>query len=70
LFTPPTDISIKNDVGELRISMAQSGQTVKITRSWKLFHDVINSENMDEFREMIVAWENVNYRKIVLKKKS
>ena len=69
LFTPPVEISIKNDLGDLYISISQSGQTVKIDRSWTLFHDVITSDMMDEFKEMILAWENVNYRKVALKKK-
>lgn len=68
LFTPPVDISIKNDLGELKISIIQSGQNVKIKRSWDLYKDVISSDKMDEFKEMIIVWENVNYRKIVLKK--
>ncbi len=68
LFTPPVDISIKNEIGELVINISQSGSKIEIERSWELFSDVISSEMMDEFREMIVAWEKVDYRKIVLKK--
>ncbi len=69
LFTPPVDISIKNDLGDLEISISQSGSTVKIERSWELYKDVISPDMMDEFREMILAWENADYRKIVLMKK-
>jgi hypothetical protein len=69
LFTPPADINIKNDLGKLKISISQSGQTVKIERSLELYHDVITSDKMDEFHDLILAWENVNMRKIVLKKR-
>ena len=67
LFTPETEISIKNDLGELEISISQSGTKVKVERSWELYKDVISSDLMDEFKEMIVTWEKVDYRKIVLK---
>ena len=63
------DIDIKNDLGELEINISQSGPTVKIERSWEILKDVISSDLMDEFKVMILAWEKVDYRKIVLKKK-
>jgi hypothetical protein len=69
LFTPPVDLEIKNIQGELKIHISQSGQTVNIVRFYENSHDVITSDNMDEFRSMLLAWENVNWRKIVLKKK-
>jgi hypothetical protein len=67
LFTPPVDLEIKNVLGELKIHISQAGQTVTIERSYENSHDVITSDNMDEFRSMIAAWENVNWRKIVIK---
>jgi hypothetical protein len=69
LFTPPVDLEIKNMLGELKINISQSGQTVTIIRSYENSHDVITSDNLDEFRSMLTAWENVNWRKIVIKKK-
>jgi hypothetical protein len=69
LFSPPVDISIKNDLGHLEISISQSGSTVKIKRSWELYKDVISPDLMDEFKEMILEWEKADYRKIVLMKK-
>ena len=69
LFTPPVDLEITNNVGELKIHISQSGQTVTIIRSYQMLKDVVSSENMDEFRSMLTAWENVNWRKIVLVKK-
>jgi hypothetical protein len=68
LFTPPVDLDIKNDLGELKIHISQSGQTVTIIRSYQNLKDVISSDNMDEFRSMLTAWENANWRKIVLRK--
>jgi hypothetical protein len=70
LFTPPADLEIKNVLGELKIHISQSGQTISIIRSWEHSHDVITSDNLDEFREMIIAWENTNWRKIVIRKKT
>jgi hypothetical protein len=69
LFTPPVDINIKNDLGELEISISQSGSTVKIERSWEIYKDVISSDLMDEFKEMILAWEKADYRRIAIKAK-
>ena len=69
LFTPPVEIDLTNDLGELNISIAQSGSTIKAKRSFELYKDVISSEMMGEFKEMIVAWERVDYRKIVIKKR-
>jgi hypothetical protein len=63
------DISIKNDLGELIISISQSGSTVKIEHSFELYKDVISSEMMDKIREMIVAWEKGDYRKIAIRTK-
>ena len=68
LFTPSTEINIKNDVGEINISISQSGSKVKIKRSFELFKDVISSDKMEEFKEMIVAWEKGDWRKLILKK--
>jgi hypothetical protein len=69
MFTPPVDINIKNDLGELKISISQSGSTVKIERSWELYKDVISSDKMNDFKKMILSWEKVDYRKIVIMKK-
>ena len=69
LFTPPADLEIKNALGELKIHISQSGQTVNIVRSWEHSHDVITGDNLDEFRQLIVAWENASLRKIVFRKK-
>jgi 3-dehydroquinate dehydratase len=67
LFTPPVDLEIQNDLGELKIHISQSGQTVTIIRSYHNLKDVISSDNMDEFQSMLTAWENANWRKIVVK---
>lgn len=67
LFTPSTEINIKNDIGELMINISQSGSKVTVERSFVLYKDVISSDKMKEFKGMIVAWEKVDYRKIILK---
>jgi hypothetical protein len=67
LFTPPVEINIKNDLGELVINISQSGSTVKIERSWEIYKDVVTADLMDEFKEMILAWEKADYKKIVIK---
>lgn len=66
LFTPATKIDLKNDLGELKISFSQSGSEVKVVRSFKLYKDVIASDQMDEFKEMIIAWEKTDFRKIII----
>ena len=40
LFTPPVDLEIKNDLGELKIHISQSGRTVTIIRSYQNLKDV------------------------------
>jgi hypothetical protein len=69
LYTPPVDLNFKNDLGELKISISQSGSTVKVERSFELYKDVISSDKMNSFKEMIIVWEKVDYRKIVISKK-
>jgi len=67
LFTPPVDIYIKNILGVLSIKISQNGQEITVYREFELSHDVVTSDNMDELKSMIKAWENPNWRKIVLK---
>jgi hypothetical protein len=67
MFTPPVDLTFKNVLGDLHISISQKGNVITVKRSWEHSHDVITSENMDEFKEMIRAWENASWRRIVLK---
>lgn len=67
MFTPPVDMTFKNVLGDLHISISQKGNVITIKRSWEHSHDVITSDNMDEFKEMIKAWEDPRWRKIVLK---
>lgn len=70
MVTPPMDLTFKNILGDLHISISQKGNVITIKRSWEHSHDVITSDNLDDFREMIKAWENPNWRKIVLKASS
>lgn len=67
MVTPPVSLVIKNALGDLEISVQQKGKIVTVKRSWEHSHEVITSDNMDEFREMIVAWERPDWRRIVLK---
>jgi hypothetical protein len=67
MFTPPVDLTFKNVLGDLHISISQKGNIITVKRSWEHSHDVITSANMDEFKEMIKAWENASWRRIVLK---
>jgi hypothetical protein len=69
MFTPSTEVLIKNDLGMLNVNITQSGSMVKVERSWELYKDVVTSDLMDEFKEMILAWVKDDYRKIVLMKK-
>jgi hypothetical protein len=70
LFTPPVEVKIKNALGDLEINISQSGSNVIVERSWEMYKDVVTSDQMNAFREMILAWEKAEYRKIVLQKKS
>ena len=69
LFIPPGNINIKNDLGQMELSISQSGSTVKVGRTWELYKDVITSDKLEEFKEMILAWEKQEFRQIVVKKK-
>jgi hypothetical protein len=70
MFTPPVDLTFKNVLGDLHISISQKGNVITVKRSWEQSPDVITSDNMDEFREMVKAWEETKWRKIVLKASS
>jgi hypothetical protein len=67
LFTPPVDVYFKNVLGVLSIKISQKGQEITVYREFELSHDVVTSDNMDELKSMIKAWENSNWRKIVIK---
>lgn len=66
LVTPPADVVIKNDLGQMEITWVQNDKTLSIHRSWRLLSDVITAENMDKFREMTVAWERPDWRKVLV----
>lgn len=68
LLTPPVSLVINNALGDMEISIQQKGKTVTVKRSWEHSHEVITSDNMDDFREMIIAWERTDWRKILIKK--
>jgi hypothetical protein len=70
MVTPPMDMTFKNVLGDLHISISQKGNIITVKRSWEHSHDVITADNLDEFREMIKAWEDPRWRKIVLKASS
>lgn len=62
----PASIVINNSLGDLEISIRQEGNTIKIKRFWDLTRDVISDQDLDNFRKMIEAWENPNWRKVVV----
>ena len=69
LVTPPADFFVKNTLGDMEIKIMQRGKTVTIKRSWELQSNIISTEDMEKFREMVVAWERPDWRKIVVRVK-
>jgi hypothetical protein len=67
LLNPVTDLVINNALGDLEISIRQEGNTIRIKRFWDLTQEVIPADQADNFRKMIRAWENPNWRKVVVK---
>jgi hypothetical protein len=67
LLNPVTDLVINNALGDLEISIRQEGNTIRIKRFWDLTKEVIPADQADDFRKMIQAWENPNWRKVVVK---
>jgi hypothetical protein len=66
LVNPGGDIIINNDLGRLEININQTGNTLIVRRSWVLVQDIINADSLKDFREMVVAWMNPQYRYIMI----
>lgn len=66
MVTPGDDVIINNNLGRLEISIKQTGNMLVIRRSWELLRDLINADNLEDFREMSVAWMNPQFRNIMI----
>ena len=69
LVTPPADFFVKNTLGDMEIKIMQRGKIVTIKRSWELSSNIITTEDMEKFREMVVAWERPDWRRIMFRVK-
>lgn len=68
LVNKPVNIEKENKVVGLKINIRQEGQNIVVKRSVRLSKKIITSEDYAQFRDVIIQWNNKNYRIIVLKK--
>jgi len=68
LVTEPINIEIKNDAGYLLIKFEKSEDKLIITREIKFDKKTIEINMYDDFKAIMDAWNNTNYKKIIFKK--
>ncbi len=61
------NIEIKNEAGYLLIKFEKSANEILITREIKLNNKIIGLDIYNDFREIMNAWNNKNYRKVIFK---
>lgn len=59
--------SWKNKAGSVSITMAPKGNQIVVTRQMTIDNKLIQTEQYNEFRELINAWLDENQRKVVFK---
>jgi len=68
VVSPSKNIEIKNGAGYLVILYETAGNMLEVTREIKLKKNIIEVENYRDFKEIMDVWNNVNFRKLILKK--
>ena len=68
LVTEPINIEIKNDAGYLLIKFEKSEDKLIITREIKFDKKTIEINMYNDFKDIMDAWNNTNYKKIIFKK--
>jgi hypothetical protein len=61
------NIEIKNEAGYLLIKFEKSENEILITREIKFDKTIFGLDIYDDFREIMNAWNNKNYRKVIFK---
>jgi len=67
LVSEPVNIEIKNDAGHVHIQFEKSDGKLVITREIEFTEKVINTNMYKGFKEIMDAWNNINYRKLIFK---
>jgi len=68
LVNKPVNIETENKVARLKINIHQEGHSIIIKRSASLLKKIISGDDYAQFRDIIIQWNNKNYRTVVLKK--
>jgi len=68
LVTELINIEIKNDAGYLLIKFEKSEDKLIITREIKFDKKTIEINMYNDFKDIMDAWNNTNYKKIIFKK--
>jgi len=63
----PKNIEIKNEAGYLLIKFEKSEYEILITREIKFDKKIFGLDVYNDFREIMNAWNNKNYRKVIFK---
>ena len=56
-------------VGNLKISVSQSGKKIRVVRNLKIEKSVIAPENYANYRQLLATWQELESRKILLRAK-
>ncbi|MCB2207146.1 MAG: DUF3857 domain-containing protein [Bacteroidetes bacterium] len=67
LVSEPINIEIKNDAGHVHIQFEKSDGKLVITREIEFTGKIINVNMYEGFKEIMDAWNNINYSKLIFK---
>lgn len=67
-INPDTTITLKNKLGSVKIDFKKNEKSLMINKNLIVDRSIIEPENYDNFRKLIVLWQNPNYNELVLKK--
>ena len=67
--TKDVDISKKNDIGRVEISIQKEKDKINILRVLKINSQIIGSSEYDQFRELVLSWKKDQFKELIFKKK-
>jgi hypothetical protein len=68
LASPTENADLKNEFGNVTISISAEGRTVHIIRKINLVNSIVPVEKYDTFRTMINTWNNKKYKELLFLK--
>ncbi|MBR1550428.1 MAG: DUF3857 domain-containing protein [Bacteroidales bacterium] len=56
-------------IGSMQVSVKQSGKKIRVVRNLKIDHSTIKVEEYTRFRQLLAAWQTIEYLSILLRQK-